>query len=87
MTTDRKIFDFCPQRGIIAKTEYPGLPELVPRRIWDAEIARSSRVTRTKNPLKSMISEGFAFSLFIAAQGLRRCPNIVLDIFEQKAYN
>ena len=58
LTTDRKIFDFHLRRGIIAKTEYPGVAELVPRRIWDAEIARSSRVTRTKNPLKSMISEG-----------------------------
>ena len=71
MTTDRKIFDFCLSRGIIAKTEYPGVAELVPRHIWDVEIARSNRVTRTKNPLKSMISEGFAFSLFVAAQGLR----------------
>ena len=47
MTTDRKIFDFRPQRGIISKTEYPGVAELVPRHIWDVEIARSNRVTRT----------------------------------------
>ena len=35
LTTDRKNFDFRPGRGIIAKTEYPGVAELVPRRIWD----------------------------------------------------
>ena len=56
LTTDRKNFDFRPQRGIIAKTEYPGVAELVPRHIWDVEIARSNRVTRTKNPLKSMMN-------------------------------
>ena len=81
LTTDRKNFHFRPQRGIIAKTEYPGVAELVPRRIWDAEIARSSRVTRTKNPLKSMISEGFAFSLFIAAQRVRAHANLKSPIF------
>ena len=47
LTTDRKNFDFRPQRGIMAKTEYPGVAELVPRHIWDVEIARSNRVTRT----------------------------------------
>ena len=47
MTTDRKIFDFRSQRGIMAKIEYPGVAELVPRHIWDVEIARSNRVTRT----------------------------------------
>ena len=35
MTTDRKIFDFRPQRGIMAKTEYPGLAQLVARVVWD----------------------------------------------------
>ena len=71
MTTDRKIFDFRSRRGIIAKTEYPGVAELVPRHIWDVEIARSNRVTRTKNPLKSADFRGFSYSLFIAAQMLR----------------
>lgn len=65
MTTDRKIFDFLPHRGIMAKIEYPGVAKLVSRRIWDAEIARSNRVTRTKAP-RSVVSGGF--SLFIAAQ-------------------
>ena len=33
-------FDFRLRRGIIAKTEYPGVAELVPRHIWD-EIGRA----------------------------------------------
>ena len=48
MTTDRNIFDFPLRRGIMAEIEYPGVAKLVSRRIWDAEIARSNRVTRTK---------------------------------------
>jgi len=35
LTTDRKIFDFRPRRGIMAKTEYPGLAQLVARVVWD----------------------------------------------------
>ena len=65
MTTDRKIFDFLPRRGIMTEIEYPGVAKLVSRRIWDAEIARSNRVTRTKAP-RNVVPGGF--SLFIAAQ-------------------
>ena len=36
--------------------------------IWDQETVRSSRTTRTKTPLKSLITEGFIYSLSIAAQ-------------------
>ena len=73
MTTDRKIFDFRPQRGIIAKTEYPGVAQLVGRDIWDVEVGCSSHLTRTSEPLCNLlISEGFAFSLSIAAQVLQR---------------
>ena len=68
LTTDRKIFDFLPRRGIMAEIEYPGIAKLVSRLVWDQETVRSSRTTRTKIPLKSMISEGFSYSLFIAAQ-------------------
>ena len=64
MTTDRKIFDFLPRRGIMAEIEYPGVAQLVGRHIWDVEAARSSRATRTKIPLKSLISEGF-FLFFV----------------------
>lgn len=68
MTTDRKIYDFLLCCGIMTKIEYPGIAKLVSRLVWDQETVRSSRTTRTKIPLKSMISEGFSYSLFIAAQ-------------------
>lgn len=70
MTTDRKIFDFLPRRGIMAENEYPGVAQLVGRDIWDVEVGCSSHLTRTKIPLKSLISEGFSYSLSIAAQTL-----------------
>lgn len=59
MTTDRKNFIFTARRGIIAKTEYPGVAQLVGRHIWDVEAARSSRATRTKKPSRGYASEGF----------------------------
>lgn len=64
MTTDRKIFDFLPRRGIMAEIEYPGVAQLVGRDIWDVEVGCSSHLTRTKTPLKSLISEGF-FLFFV----------------------
>ena len=70
MTTDRKIFDFPSRRDIMAAIEYPGIAKLVSRLVWDQETVRSSRTTRTKSPLKSLISEGFSYSLSIAAQNL-----------------
>ena len=72
MTTDRKIFDFSLRRGIMAEIEYPGIAKLVSRLVWDQETVRSSRTTRTKTPLKSLISEGFSYSLSIAAQNLKK---------------
>ena len=71
MTTDRKIFDFLLCCGIMTKIEYPGIAKLVSRLVWDQETVRSSRTTRTKSPLKSLVSEGFSYSLSIAAQILR----------------
>ena len=68
MTTDRKIFDFLPRRGIMAEIAYPGVAQMVERAVWDREAAGSKPVTRTKIPLKSLISEGFSYSLSIAAQ-------------------
>ena len=53
MTTDRKNFIFTVRRGIMAEIEYPGIAKLVSRLVWDQETVRSSRTTRTKNPLKS----------------------------------
>ena len=64
MTTDRKNFDFLPRRGIMAEIEYPGVAQLVGRDIWDVEVGCSSHLTRTKIPLKSLISEGF-FLFFV----------------------
>ena len=64
LTTDRKIFDFPLRRGIMAEIEYPGIAKLVSRLVWDQETVRSSRTTRTKIPLKSLISEGF-FLFFV----------------------
>ena len=49
---------------------HPGIAKLVSRLVWDQETVRSSRTTRTKIPLKSLISEGFSYSLSIAAQFL-----------------
>ena len=95
MTTDRKNFDFLPRRGIMAEIEYPGIAKLVSRLVWDQETVRSSRTTRTKIPLKSLISEGFSYSLSIAAQEVslsflthlfdKRRLNIV--IFAELQYN
>ena len=59
MTTDRKNFHLRPQRGIIAKTKYPGVVQLIERAVWDREAESLSLSTRTKTPLKSLISEGF----------------------------
>ena len=70
MTTDRKNFIFTARRGIMAEIEYPGVAQLVGRDIWDVEVGCSSHLTRTKIPLKSTISEGFSYSLSIAAQTL-----------------
>ena len=64
LTTDRKNFIFTPRRGIMAEIEYPGIAKLVSRLVWDQETVRSSRTTRTKIPLKSLISEGF-FLFFV----------------------
>ena len=68
MTTDRKIFDFLPRRDIMAEIEYPGVVQLIERVVWDHEAESLSLSTRTKAPLKSTISEGFSYSLSIAAQ-------------------
>ena len=43
-------------------TKYPGVVQLVARDIWDVEAARSSRATRTKNPLKLTDFRGLFFA-------------------------
>ena len=70
MTTDRKNFIFTPRRGIMAEIEYPGVAQLVGRDIWDVEVGCSSHLTRTKIPLKLLISEGFfLFFVYCGAGG------------------
>ena len=70
LTTDRNIFDFPSRRDIMAAIEYPGIAKLVSRLVWDQETVRSSRTTRTKSPLKSLISEGFfLFFVYCGAGG------------------
>ena len=64
MTTDRKNFIFTVRGGIMAEIEYPGVAQLVGRDIWDVEVGCSSHLTRTKIPLKLLISEGF-FLFFV----------------------
>ena len=59
MTTDRKIF-FLPLAVVSwQKSEYPGVVQLIERAVWDREAESLSLSTRTKAPLKSLISEGF----------------------------
>ena len=59
MTTGRKNFIFTVRRGIMAEIEYPGVVQLIERVVWDHEAESLSLSTRTKIPLKSLISEGF----------------------------
>ena len=82
MTTDRKIFIFTPRRGIMAEIEYPGVAQLVGRDIWDVEVGCSSHLTRTKIPLKSLISEGF-FLFFVYCGA--NTEIVILDISFQQA--
>ena len=81
MTTDRKNFIFTPRRGIMTEIEYPGVAQLVGRDIWDVEVGCSSHLTRTKIPLKSLISEGFSYSLSIAAQGTKNSQLCILTFY------
>lgn len=70
MTTDRKSLFFLSAVVSWQKTEYPGIAKLVSRLVWDQETVRSSRTTRTKAPLKSLISEGlFLFFVYCGAGG------------------
>ena len=82
MTTDRKNFIFTVRRGIMAEIEYPGVAQLVGRDIWDVEVGCSSHLTRTKIPLKSLISEGFfLFFVYCGAEFEKfRSTYIILSI-------
>ena len=54
----------------MAEIEYPGVVQLIERVVWDHEAASLSLATRTKIPLKSLISEGFfLFFVYCGADG------------------
>ena len=46
MTTERKIFDFLPCRGIMAEIEYPGIAKLVSRLVWECRGGIRDRARR-----------------------------------------
>ena len=48
-------------RQLRLSISYPGVAQLVERVVWDHEAAGSKPVTRTKKPLKSLISEVFCY--------------------------
>ena len=50
------------RHGIMAKTEYPGVAQLVAHVIWVHGAERSNRSTRTKSPLKSVDFRGLFFA-------------------------
>ena len=59
------------------KNEYPGVAQLVGRDIWDVEVGCSSHLTRTKTPLKSLISEGFfLFFVYCGAESEKTIVNM-----------
>lgn len=56
------------------KTSYPGVAQLVARLLWEQEVARSSRVTRTKNKsLKMALECRFQGFLFLLKIGFGLC--------------
>ncbi len=56
--------------------------------LWDQETVRSSRTTRTKIPLKSLISEGFFLFFVYCGAGFERThhTNISLPTNHQHRY-
>lgn len=67
---------------------HPGIAKLVSRLVWDQETVRSSRTTRTKSPLKSLISEGFFLFFVCCGAGFERThhTNISLPTNHQHRY-
>lgn len=62
----------------MTEIEYPGVVQLIERVVWDHEAESLSLSTRTKIPLKSMISEGFfLFFVYCGAGG----EPVILNIF------
>ena len=67
----------------------PGLAQLVARLLWEQDVGSSSLPSRTKIPLKLLISEGFSYSLSIATQDLKAVAEIrhLIVIFTKLYYN
>ena len=60
MTTDRKIFDFLPRRGIMTEIEYPGIAQLVARLIWERVAPPSSRKTLSSQSIDTPAIQAFS---------------------------
>ena len=54
---------FLSLHGIMQKTKYPGVAQLVAHVIWVHGAERSNRSTRTKSPLKSIDFRGLLLIL------------------------
>ena len=63
MTTDRKIFDFLPRRGIMTEIEYPGIAKLVSRLVWE------NTPSRIKNSITGCSAVGSAPALGAGGPG------------------
>ena len=67
---------FLSLHGIMQKTKYPGVAQLVARLLWEQDAGSSSLPTPTKTPLKSMILVVFFIkkrkSFMVRSKNLRR---------------
>ena len=59
MTTDRKIFDYLPRRGIMAEIEYPGVVQLIERVVWERVAPPSSRKTLSSQSIDTPAIQAF----------------------------
>ena len=84
LTTDRKNFDFRPQRGIIAKTEYPGVVQLIERAVWDREAESLSLSTRTNAPRSD--APGGVFFVYCGAGFEGPCIGVVVCCGNESSY-
>ena len=71
LTTDRKIFDFPPRRGIMAEIEYPGIAKLVSRLLWERVTPPPiRRIPKFRNPLQTLGFWHFPFPANRSNMGL-----------------
>ena len=67
MTTDRKSFIFTARRGIMEKTEYPGIAKLVSRLVWE------NTTSRIKNSITGCSAVGSAPALGAGCRRFESC--------------